>query len=60
MTSLVSQRQRTEMMNRRVRREKDRFEIFKMDDVNKLLELSRNRKLNLYLNDYVSVFLRIT
>lgn len=31
-----------------------------MDDIDKILELQRNRKLDLSLNDYIFAFLRIT
>lgn len=42
------------------KKEKDRYGIFKINDIDELFELSRNRRLGLTLNDYVSIFLRIT
>ena len=59
-TALVSLYQAKALSLKRVKKQKDRFGIMDMKDINKLLEVSRNRLLNLELNDYVSIFLRIT
>lgn len=47
-------------MFKKVKKPKDRFGIYKIKDIGKLLELSRNRRLDLSLNDYITVYLRIT
>lgn len=48
------------MAKRKNRKERDRYKIQDMNDIDEILELSRNRRLNLYLNDYIFAFLRIS
>ncbi|KAL4502104.1 hypothetical protein ABPG73_020241 [Tetrahymena malaccensis] len=60
-TQLMTKKQEyQELMASKKKKEKDRYGIFKINDIDELFELSRNRRLNLSLNDYVSIFLRVT
>ncbi|EAR95855.2 hypothetical protein TTHERM_00881460 (macronuclear) [Tetrahymena thermophila SB210] len=60
-TQLMTKKQEyQELIASKKKKEKDRYGIFKINDIDELFELSRNRRLNLSLNDYVSIFLRVT